>query len=45
MSLHTLKLTLNKSMHAPDDEQDVNKLRPYLKMTPQWGTFKIIAVQ
>ena len=28
ISSHALKLALNKSMHAPDDEQGINKLRP-----------------
>ena len=28
ISLHTLKLALNKSMCASDDEQGINKLRP-----------------
>ena len=28
ISLHVLKLALNKSMRASDDEQGINKLRP-----------------
>ena len=28
ISLHALKLTLNKSMHASDDEQGINKPWP-----------------
>ena len=28
ISLHVLKLALNKSMHASDDEQGINKLWP-----------------
>ena len=30
ISLHALKLALNKSMRASDDEQVINKLRPYI---------------
>ena len=33
ISLHTLKLALNKSMRASDDEQGSNKLRPKLYLT------------
>ena len=28
ISLHMLKLVFNKSMHASDNEQGINKLRP-----------------
>ena len=28
ISLHALKLALNKSMHASDDEQGINKVWP-----------------
>ena len=30
ISLYELKLALNKSMRASDDEQDINKLWPYM---------------
>ena len=30
ISLHMLQLALNKSMHASDNEQGTNKLRPYI---------------
>ena len=29
ISLHALKLALNKNMRASDDEQGINKLWPY----------------
>ena len=29
ISLHMLKLALNKSMRASDNEQGINKLQPY----------------
>ena len=31
ISLHALKLALNKSMRASDDEQGINKLWPNVK--------------
>ena len=31
--MHALKLVLNKRMHASDDEQGINKLRPKFKTT------------
>ena len=35
--MHALKLVLNKSMRASDDEQGINKLRP--KVIKEFGTF------
>ena len=35
-----LKLTLNESMRASDDEQDINKLRPINLLVPNQSGFK-----
>ena len=45
ISLNVLKLALNKSLHASDDEQGINKLWPYIYTEISTTYTKIMSLQ